>query len=106
MTDLAKKTVETEAVHKEDFVEKTETDDGSGEINEVDLTALAKATVETEAVHKDTDDRSVETKEVDFDGWCKGNSRNRSNFHRRFCRGNKQTQMKGLVKQRKFNRRL
>ena len=66
MTDLAKKTVETEAVHKEDFVEKTETDDGSGEINEVDLTALAKATVETEAVHKDTDDRSVETKEVDL----------------------------------------
>ena len=30
------------------------------------MTALAKATVETEAVHKDTDDRSVETKEVDL----------------------------------------
>ena len=47
---LAKATVETEAVHKEDS--ETETDDGSSETKEADMTAVAKATAETEAVLK------------------------------------------------------
>ena len=47
MTALAKATVETEAVHKED------TDDRSVETKEVDLMAGAKATAETEAVLKE-----------------------------------------------------
>ena len=66
MTALAKATVKTE-----DFAEETETDDGSGETKEVDLTAPTKATVETEAVHKKdsaeetvTDDGSGETNGV------------------------------------------
>ena len=52
MTALAKATVETEVVHKEDSAEETKADDGSPETKEVDLTAVAKATAETEAVHK------------------------------------------------------
>ena len=47
MTALAKATVETEAVHKED------TDDRSVETKEVDLMAGAKATAETEAIFKE-----------------------------------------------------
>ena len=42
MTALAKATVETEVVHKEDSLEETETDGGSGETKEVDLSAVAK----------------------------------------------------------------
>ena len=52
---------------------KTDTDGGSCETKEVDLTALEKATAETEAFHKegsfeetDTDGGSGETKEVDL----------------------------------------
>ena len=68
---LAKATVETEAVHKEDS--ETETDDGSSETKEVDMTAVAKTTAETEAVLKedsaqerDSDGGSGKTKEVDL----------------------------------------
>ena len=46
MTALAKATVETEVVHKEDSAEETKADDGSPETKEVDLT-------ETEAVLKE-----------------------------------------------------
>ena len=42
MTALSNTTVETEAVHKEDSAEDTDTDGGSGEIKEVDLSAVAK----------------------------------------------------------------
>ena len=49
MTAVAKETAETEAVLKEDSVEEIDTEDGSGETEEVDLTAVAKATAETEA---------------------------------------------------------
>ena len=52
MTALAKATVETEVVHKEDSAEETKADDGSAETKEVDLMAVAKATAETEAVYK------------------------------------------------------
>ena len=52
MTTVAKATAETEAVLKEDSAEETDTNDGSGETLEVDLTAVAKATAETEAFLK------------------------------------------------------
>ena len=42
-----------EAVHKEDSSDETETDDGSCETKEVDLTSVAKATAESEAVLKE-----------------------------------------------------
>ena len=42
MTAVPKVTAETEAVLKEDSAEETDTEDGSGEIKEVDLTAVQK----------------------------------------------------------------
>ena len=38
MTTVGKATAETEAVHKKDSAKETDTDDGSGETKEVDLT--------------------------------------------------------------------
>ena len=72
MTAVAKATADTEAVLKKDSAEEIDTDDGSGETKEFDLTAVAKATAETETVLKKD---SAEEKE---------------------------TQMVGLVKQRKL----
>ena len=96
---LAKATVETEAVHKEDS--ETETDDGSSETKEADMTAVAKATAETEAVLKedslqerDSDGGSGKTKEVDLtrtEAVLKEDSAEET-----------ETQIVGLVKQRKF----
>ena len=53
MTAVAKATAETEAGLKEDSAEVTDTNDGPGETEEVDLTAVAKATAETEAALKE-----------------------------------------------------
>ena len=68
-------------------MEETETDGGSGETKEVDLSAVAKATAETEAVlteHfaelRDTDEESGETTEVDV----------QKQFSRKICRGIRQ----------------
>ena len=87
LTALAKATVETEVVHKEDSAEETKADDGSPETKEVDLTAVAKATAETEAVLRehfaelrDTDEESGETTEVDV----------QKQFSRKICRGIRQ----------------
>ena len=99
MTALEKATAETEAFHKEDSFEETDTDGGSGETKEVDLMAVAEATVELEAVLREdsadetgTDEEPGETNEVgggssetkEVDGSSKSNSRNRSSSQRRF----------------------
>ena len=49
----AKAKVTTEAAHKEGSAEETDTDNGSGETKEVDLTTEAKETAETKEVLKE-----------------------------------------------------
>ena len=53
MTAAAKATEHTDVDLKEDSAEETDTEHGSDETKEVDLTAAAKATAETKVVLKE-----------------------------------------------------